>query len=347
MRLPTLQLLPSPPRLHRKAWRTAAVAAIACWAASPAAARLQYSANAYIELRVSGAYGNEVERLADPEFAPARTDSSLAHAGREYLISGVDWDGKALVAQARAEADASGDTVRAAFSSNQILSSASPFQSSWSHGNASAYVELLTPVAGPPGMNGTVVISGVFWGGISAPSEDPKGSGASLSGNVSASTFAAGSAGCQQAACGRSDSLWVLLREGATLLGWIDRPWRLELPVVAGQMLQFTGGTSAGGSAGYGGYLSIGAPPRSFASLAAAQAGELVALAEAVPAAAGGLLRIELSPGLELADPQGLVRNSDGSYGLASPVPEPGTWGLWGVAVVLGWVARRRIGLAG
>lgn len=347
MRLPTLQSLASSPRLHRKARRTAAVVVVACWAASPASASLRYLANAFIELRVAGAYGTEVVFLHDPPVGSHREDSSQVHAGRESLISGVDWDGNALVAQARAVADTSGDWVRASASSNQMRSNVSVFQNSLSRGGSEAAVELFTPITGQPGLSGTVVISGVFWGGVNPPIT-PQASRLAMSANVSAWTFPVGGS-CQQAACGRADHVSVLLQEGATLTGWIDRTWRLELPVVAGHMLGFSAASGVEAGGGYGGYLSIGAAQAPFALAAGPGAGlgADALVAAAAPTAAGGLLRIELSPGLELGDLQGLVRNADGSYGFASPVPEPGTLALWGVAAAFGWAARRRIGRAG
>jgi len=78
------------------------------------------------------------------------------------------------------------------------------------------------------------------------------------------------------------------------------------------------------------------AAPTSFRSLAAeALSDPDSGLARAVPS-------LWPSPGLSLVDTSGLIALGDGSYGFATPVPEPAQWAVMsaGLAALLFWLAR-------
>ncbi len=138
--------------------------------------------------------------------------------------------------------------------------------------------------------------------------------------------------GCLVAACRASKQVGANIAAGSSGGGLV--PWRLELTVHAGDDFSFSNRAAAIASA-VAGLLIDNAAPSSIRSLAVEGLSEADLASGAAPSAVVSGPRLWLSPGLSLADTAGLVALGDGSYGFATPVPEPAT----GTAMLLSLAA--------
>jgi hypothetical protein len=203
-----------------------------------------------------------------------------------------------------------------------------------SNAYADSIMKLSSSISGAAGSSGQMVLTGETY--YSFSSGGIYGSGGYTVGWL-AQSFAPGSGGCfvLGAACRASKQVGTNISPGRSGGGLV--PWRLELTVNAGDEFSFEFFASARAQDGAG--LTIDdASPTPLQPLTI-QGSSAPAMAQNT---ASGSTRIWLSPGLSLADTSGLVQNLDGSYGFASPVPEPETWAmlLAGLGVVS--FAKRR-----
>jgi hypothetical protein len=319
---------------------TTAFVLCALLAPLPAAAALTYGAKASLATNISvwGQPQQQQGRL-DPVSGDFRESTNDAVAGGTLEARARGVSGDDLFTQAFAIARANSGTVSASASSQSMTGL-------WVHdratatAGANARMQLDSLVTGAPGSVGKAVVTGWFWARASG---GPLGGlyalngGANIGLNAFMQSFAPGSAGCGQTSCKAYDGINANLTAGQSIVGGNDRAWRLEIDVRAGDMLMLLLTADATVSAGGGASLTM-VPPTG--PLGAAQSLSFADMLHAAVPASSSMTGLWLSPGLQLADTSGLVPLGDGSYGFATPVPEPATWlSLLGGLVLLG--ARR------
>lgn len=319
---------------------TTALAFCALLAPLPAAAGLTYGARASLATNISvwGQPQLQQSRL-DPVSGNFRESTIDAAAGGTLDARARGVNGDDLYTKASASARANSGTVSASASS-QSMTGIWIHDRAIANAGANARMQLDSLVTGAPGSVGKAVVTGWFWAQANG---GPQGGlyalngGANVGLNASLQSFAPGSAGCGQASCRAYDGINAILDAGQSLVGGNDRAWRLEIDVRAGDMLMLVLTADASVAAGGGASLTM-APPTG--PLGAAQSLSFADLLQAAAPASSSMTGLWLSPGLQLADTSGLVALGDGSYGFATPVPEPATWlSLLGGLVLLS--ARR------
>jgi hypothetical protein len=200
-----------------------------------------------------------------------------------------------------------------------------------SSADAESIMLLKNSIGGVAGTSGLLVLTGEtyysFSGGPIYSTIDGRGYGYSSGGYTldwNVQTFAHGADACYDP-LGSSCRASKRASSGtpAGVAGGGSVPWRLELNVRAGDDISFTfravGQVSAGASLSIENASPTPLQPLTIQSLSAPVVAQT---------AASGGMRISLSNGLSLVDTSGLVQNIDGSYGFASPVPEPETWAM-------------------
>lgn len=319
---------------------TTAYALCALLAPLPAAAALTYGAKASLATNISvwGQPQQQQSRL-DPVSGNFRESTMDAAAGGTLDARARGVNGDDLYTKASASARANSGTVSASADS-QSMTGLWVHDRAIANAGASARMQLDSLVTGAPGSVGKAVVTGWFW--AQANGGPPGGlyalnGGANVGLNASLQSFAPGLAGCSAANCQAHDGINAVLDAGQSLVGGNDRPWRLEIDVRAGDMLMLV--LKADASVGAGGRASMSMVPPT-GPLGAAQSLSFADMLHAAVPASSSMTGLWLSPGLQLADASGLVPLGDGSYGFATPVPEPATWlSLLGGLVLLG--ARR------
>ena len=268
---------------------------------------------AQAQARDFGSYSNENNRFYDPQGENEMYwDGLSVKAGS---TASVNFGGRQAASISRAWGYSGG--VGLALSSQEQYTDA--FYYAKSSAYADSIMKLNNSIGGVAGTSGLLVLTGETY--ISFASNGLYGSGGYSMG-WSAQSFAPGSGGCVGMAPSCSASKQSGLNMSPNTFGGGLVPWRLELNVRAGDDISFVYFVSAIARDGAALSIENASPtplqPLTIQSLSAPVIAQNVASG----------MRISLSNGLILADTSGLVQNIDGSYGFASPVPEPETWAM-------------------
>lgn len=297
-------------------------------ATTSANAGMQHGAAAEARARTSGGL---LEHNADPPDGRLRFVNGIsAHAGTTAMVSEAvpTFPGLLLVASAQASVRAERGAVDLALLTTQARSPLG----AWAESDvlAAGIFKFDTTVLGAPGSSGRLRIQGSFSAAV-APDSGPGPSSALINLSAFAQSLAPGQSSCRITSCMDTESLNLSLENGESLLDPIRQGFTLELDVKAGDLLQMS---FSAGARMHGGYVVLLGNPLTNP----AGRSPMAASADAMP---NGFGAFTLDGGLSLAPVEGLVQQADGSYGFATPVPEPAT-ALLVLAGGLLLIARRR-----